>query len=382
MNKASSEFCRQTADRCRLYGTFNPAGSHALGRNYDLSSGSSFAISGYAYTDTFSFPDNSASFSNLQFIVADKTDKYYNILGLGFPAHEAQVAIYDQPSYPNLPKLMVDKGLIRTGAYSLWLGSEKATYGSLVFGGVDAGKFNGELTTFSVLPDSENKITHFLVELTQLTLSLKSSSSKSPLNSKAPVKVLIDSGTTGLILPRSLVGPIYQALGVFQASGDVRPLVDCKYATSSPSEPNFDFMFKTAKISIPLSRLAEPPDENGRCAFRMYPANCEAVFCVLGARFINSAYVVFDTSHSQISIAQANLDPNSRTKMIEIPAAGVKALKLGKSYVSNADGNPTIKDDARISEGSEPQSIDSVFQTADSDLNPEDQIPGVDSNIS
>lgn len=52
-----------------------------------------------------------------------KTDIPYGLIGVGYALNEAIVAGTRSASsaYPNLPVEMVNEGLIKTNAYSLWL---------------------------------------------------------------------------------------------------------------------------------------------------------------------------------------------------------------------------------------------------------------------
>jgi hypothetical protein len=43
------------------------------------------------------------------------------LIGLGFKANEAGVSIQTIPEHPNLVDTMVEQGVIKTQAYSLWL---------------------------------------------------------------------------------------------------------------------------------------------------------------------------------------------------------------------------------------------------------------------
>jgi hypothetical protein len=61
---------------------------------------------------------------------------FWATLGLGLPALEASVVNGDNKT-PTVLDQMVDQGLIKTRAYSLWLDHKDATMGNILFGGVD-----------------------------------------------------------------------------------------------------------------------------------------------------------------------------------------------------------------------------------------------------
>ena len=340
LNTASSEFCQKNVDHCQIYGTFDPDSSHSLGQRAEIRFGRDPRVAGNVYTDTVSFGDQSQPLQNVRFIVADVQVTPFNILGLGFPA--AQVPVnQDQKPYPNLPQLLLNSGMIRTNAYSLWLGSHNSPSGSLIFGGIDTGKFIGELTTLPVQPNQRNQRVQFFVQLNKVSIS-----ASDVLGDRLfPFNVLIDSGSTRTYLPSEVVSIIYKTFDMSKGPHQDEASIDCKYALPSSSEPNLVFMFRTSKITVPLSSLVTVVNSaTNNCLLEMVSAESVNSAPVLGNRFLANAYVVLDISHSEVSIAQANPSPG-RSNLVEIPPTGVKSLKLGKWYpYDGASNTPANKD--------------------------------------
>ena len=253
------------------------------------------------------------------------------VLGIGYPSNEVQVAQTDLGTYPNLPKAMVKQGLIKSNAYSLWLNDLAANTGSILFGGVDAAKYHGEL---KILPVQKvnGGYSQLVIALTGLTLSAKSSHHN--YSSKAlPTAVLLDSGSTLTYLPDSLVNDIYKDLGVVYEQSTAAGFVPCSLAQSSV---NMTYTFSSPEITVGADELVIDignlsfQDGTPACLFGIAPSGNGPA--VLGDTFLRSAYVVYDLANNEIALASTNF--NSRGSDVHEIGTGRDAIP-GATRVKN-----------------------------------------------
>ncbi|KAL8661912.1 MAG: hypothetical protein Q9202_005194 [Teloschistes flavicans] len=80
-----------------------------------------------------------------EFGIGYDSTSQYSVLELGYPIHEAHPGDPNFKPFSNFPQLMVDQGLIRTKAFSIWLNDRTASTGTILFGGVDTKKYYGTL---------------------------------------------------------------------------------------------------------------------------------------------------------------------------------------------------------------------------------------------
>ncbi|KAI0160656.1 acid protease [Xylariaceae sp. FL1272] len=265
-------------------------------------------------TETFAIGD--VSLTNMTMGLADTTDIPYGLVGVGYKTNEASDTIYN-----NLPVVMFNEGKINTIAYSLWLNDLDASTGSIMFGGIDTDKYQGDLIRVDVQPDSRlntDTITSFIVQLSGLTAH--SSSGDDSLGGTFPVSVVLDSGTTLSYLPTELADDIYNEVGAVFYQGV--PLVPCSLADK---EGYFAFAFggdDGPVIQVGLDELVldaglgkfQSGTYNGEeaCEFGIFNTT-EAPY-LLGDTFLRSAYVVYDLENNEVGLA--NTDFNATTSNI------------------------------------------------------------------
>lgn len=254
------------------------------------------------------------------------------VLGLGYPLNEAQVSRTRKSSYANLPKAMVDGGLINSNAYSLWLNDLDANTGSILFGGVDSDKYTGDLQTLPI-QQIDGEYAEFLITLTSVAYE-SGTTDKTYNSSDLPAAVLLDSGTSLTYLPDSIVEDIYNDLDVTYDSASGEGFVPCSYKND---DKNFTFTFSSPSISVALSEMvleagtgSTYADGTAACVFGIAPAGSSTV--VLGDTFLRSAYVVYDIANNEISLAQTNF--NSTSQNIQEIGTGSSSVP-GATAVSN-----------------------------------------------
>lgn len=281
-------------DNSCQYGTYTPlesTTSKKVNEVFFIVYGDGTYALGNYYTDDIGFAssDSSAVVKNLQFADATYNDAGLGILGIGFDTYNAE-AVQDTGgvAYPNLPYVLKNQGIISKVAYSLFLDSPDAGLGSVVFGGKDLAKVDGDLVTLPITSHSELTVT-----LNSLSLGNQSADINTDM--------LLDSGTTIFYLPEAaftqLVGSIP---GVFykNISGVGTYLVDCG---APVPDLTFEFSFNGITIPVPLNDtysnyMTDAHNNYVGCGYEIGSGN------ILGDTFLRRAYVVYDLEGGEISL--------------------------------------------------------------------------------
>ena len=82
-----------------------------------------------------------------QFAIMYHTTVTEGVLGLGYLAISPWSLYGENTQYKNLPMLLASQGYIASRTFSLWTNDDRSSGGMLLFGGIDTGKFVGELVT-------------------------------------------------------------------------------------------------------------------------------------------------------------------------------------------------------------------------------------------
>jgi Eukaryotic aspartyl protease len=259
------------------------------------------------------------------------------IMGIGFDTNEAlyssQIAQgnTDITPYPNLLDVMKSQGLVGTRSYSLYLDDLKAATGSIVFGGYDKAKFQGDLGILDIQPDAQSgQYSSFGVILSSVGVT-DSTGSTVLMTSNMPNVVVLDSGTAFTIIPEDLLNQIVAYLGAVNDPtyswvircdlGGMTGTLDYQFA--GPTGP---------VISVPFQELATPlinfktgkpiTDSKGHAICRLglsAPSQPDEPL-LFGDTFLRSAYVVYDLDNLQIGIAQTLFNVTS-SNIVAITAA-------------------------------------------------------------
>ncbi|KAL8680552.1 MAG: hypothetical protein Q9186_003243 [Xanthomendoza sp. 1 TL-2023] len=301
VNAASSTKCNKLwLESCTEYGLYDANASSTytyLASDFWINYADNNRASGDYASDTALFGEH--ELTNLQFGVGYKTSQEMGVLGIGYTTVEAKRLWAHQASYPNLPQLLVDQGVIHSNAYSLWLDDKDANAGTILFGGVDTEKFHGTLQTLPI-PQSEGRPLELCLTLSGLRVS--GSNGSQSFAEDLPATALLDSGTTLTRLPRKLTEDIFATLGLQHDTEEGDATIDCNMAES---EEVFTFVFTSVNIVVPMRELVLGPVED-RCGFGI--ARSIENDTVLGDTFLRSAYVVYDLENNEISLAQTNFD--------------------------------------------------------------------------
>lgn len=224
-------------------------------------------------------------------------------MGIGFKELESTVYGGNGVEYNNFPAALKAQGLINKNAYSLYLNSQEATEGTLIFGGVDNAKYDGSLVDFNLTGKANNNRDNYRMDITLNSVSAEGQTGT--LN--APVT--LDSGTTYTILNQD----IYNAmLKIF------KPQYSSKYQVNIVScdqpDKEVEFNFGELVIKVPYADFADQLYESGEtkidgvCVFALSSQDDEYI---LGDNFLRHAYVVYDLEDRKISMAQVKYTSES-----------------------------------------------------------------------
>jgi hypothetical protein len=233
------------------------------------------------------------------------------IIGLG--PNEAEQVDGDI-RYPSLPFALTDAGLINSPAFSLWMNDIDTGKGQILFGGVDAAKYEGELVTYNMLVNPYETYLDYYVVVNGV--SVTNGTTHIPTTTEgpnSPVPALVDSGAPYTLLPQNYVFFTAQALGAKKGPGSGF-FLPCS-ARTSPITINYHLQGLT--IKVPISQYIVPNhvqypdagyddyDQDGNLLCQLTMAASNIKDSNLGAAFNHAAYVVYDLQNKQISVAPA-----------------------------------------------------------------------------
>jgi hypothetical protein len=323
VNSVNSNLCSQGGNQCGESGTYNANDSSTynyVNGAFNISYVDGSGASGDYATDNFRFGGQTVK--DLQFGIGYVSSSPEGILGIGYTINEVAVGRAGLDPYPNLPQKLKDDGTINSNAYSLWLNDLDASTGSILFGGVDTDKYQGELQTLPIIPE-RGQYAEFIIALTGMGRNGNNGS----IFENANVPVLLDSGSSLMYLPDNVASSLYQTFDAQYDASQGAAFVDCDLANQQGS---LEFNFSGVQISVPLNELViVAAVSRGRpvCILGIGPAGQSVA--VLGDTFLRSAYVVYDLENNEISLAQTNFNATSEN---------IQEIREGSDGVPNATG--------------------------------------------
>ncbi|KAB8257990.1 aspartic peptidase domain-containing protein [Aspergillus pseudonomiae] len=235
------------------------------------------------------------------------------IMGIGFRSHESNNTLY-----PNFVDQMVAQGFTKSRSYSLWLDDLYMSTGSVLFGGYDSDKFHNELVALPMEPNATGVFTDFAVTWTSFSFTNASGTETSLSGQDFKEYTILDSGSTGVLIPDQIYQQIAQAFRVLDNGR-----VDCALKSANGTF-NFGFGGPTGVvIAVPIYEFIIPgifpngtrmTDSRGIdvCWFGMEAQKDRPL--LLGDTMLRSAYVVYNLDDKWIAMAPTNF--NSTTSNI------------------------------------------------------------------
>ncbi|KAI0880786.1 acid protease [Annulohypoxylon maeteangense] len=282
--------------------------------------------------DDIGLAGTNSKLKGVQFGVAvDTVDEFAGILGIG---HGANVTI----NYNNFIDELAVQGVTGTKAFSLALGSKDEQEGVVIFGGLDKGKFTGNLQTLPIIPASQSpdKVPRYWVNMTSLSLTPPSGQNK--VYENTTMAVFLDSGATLTLLPTKLANAIAADFGAETTDSNGFYPVDCSL-NDLPGTLNF--AFNGVMIKVPYNELVRElaTGFGTQCFLGISPSDD---FTLLGDTMLRSAYAVFDQTNNAIHLAPY---VNCGTNEVEItPQTNMATIKgdcaapAAKNAASTATG--------------------------------------------
>ncbi|OJJ43615.1 hypothetical protein ASPZODRAFT_136067 [Penicilliopsis zonata CBS 506.65] len=348
VNTPTSDLCSESTDEC-AYGTYDPDDSSTysyVSSDFDITYGDGSSASGDYANDTVRI--GGKTLKNFRLGIGLNSTTTDNLLGIGYPLDEAQAST--DGTYPNLPRALVNAGYIKSSAYSLWLNDLDSGSGSILFGGVDSAKYSGTLETLPV-QKVDGEYAAFVLALTGVALNSSGTVQKYS-SSSLPLGVLLDSGTSLIYLADDLVEDLYTNLSVTYESEAGVGYVPCSLADE---DYTLDFTFSSPTIRVDISELVlydgdiTYDDGTPACVFGIAPGGDTSI---LGDTFLRSAYVVYDLSNNEISLANTKFN---------VTDSDIKEIGTGTTAVPGATAvaNP-VTTLAKGADATEPVGVGSI----------------------
>ena len=324
-NSASSLLCRQYTQACGQSGTYNANKSSSysyVNSDFYIQYADGSTAEGDYVTDTLSI--GGAQIPNVQFGVGYNSSSAQGILGIGYATNEASIPTTGK-SYNNLPEVLVNQKLINTMAYSLWLNDMDANEGSILFGGVDTDKFHGTLVTLPIIQE-QGQYREFVVGLNSLVVANQTVFT-------SPIPVLLDSGSSLSYLPTSYAQAVFTIFSAQYDPTSGAAVVNCNLMNTDATV-DFEFSGQTIRVSMSELVIIDGYHHNQPiCILGISDVGDSTA--VLGDTFLRSAYVVYDLSNNQISIAPTNFNSTSSSiKEISAGSSGVPGASTASTAVS------------------------------------------------
>lgn len=260
-------------------GTFDTdqSGSKPVNESFKIGYLDGSGALGDYYTDDFSLLKLQPLLKDFQFAVVDEA-KFSGpgILGVSSKAVETTPNKYD-----NLPFALQEAGITPKASYSLFLGSENGDKGTIIFGGIDKNKYEGELKKY-LIPDNDDALSLNVV-----------SQSIDGKDYNETTKYLLDLGTSWNLWPEEVYNNTVTALNATKK--DDSHVADC----NQPTDKFLEFNFGENLIQVSYKDLLV--EWNGDCLLGAQPG--QKTF-ILGDVFLRKAYVYYDLSNKEISVAQ------------------------------------------------------------------------------
>ena len=327
-----SNFCQAASAGCSNYTSYRPKTSTSavlVGRDTLNLTYASQTVLADEYLETVRF--GNASLSALRVGVVDRAVSRDNsnvvapwgIVGLA-PAASDGTGITTKsvagPTLGFLPALQ-SSGVAQSQAFSLFfdtpgeiilwlllhrtlselLANSSTDTGSVIFGGINSDKFEGNLQVMPLVKESGL----YIVNLASMTLGHPVDANKLYIDVSLNPYALFDTGSSLTRAPHSVVQPIYDRLQVKDS------VIDCSYLNSTEQ---FTVVLGTkarpASFSVPLSNFIMRVGGSTECLFTIADLGSSYPNVVFGDEILRSLYVVYDPDDLQLGIAPLNMNSN------------------------------------------------------------------------
>ncbi|KXH61118.1 eukaryotic aspartyl protease [Colletotrichum salicis] len=207
--------------------------------------------------------------------------------------------------YSLILNTLADQDVIGSRAFSLDLRHATSDSGALIYGGLDKGKFIGELLQVPMVNGMKGE-PRLAAELSAVGMTLPNQPTKFYDISAGDANVMLDSGTTLTRLHPALARPILADLKAVSDSNGYW-IADCSYRTPSlangGSDSYMSFTFGKKTIRVPFSDfMLDMGPSDGQCYVGLVVTTDQQI---LGDSMMQAGYFVFDWDNKAIHMAQA-----------------------------------------------------------------------------
>lgn len=331
---SSSSLCEHAKEDCST-GSFLPSQSSSFQvvgpDEFNISYVDGTGAKGDYFQDNFSV--GGATLSQFEMGLARDTTIGTGIMGIGYNNSEANVNIRNGGNgtvYQNLPIAMVNQNEINSAAYSLWLNDLQSSSGSILFGGIDTAKYNGDLISVNVYPTSHRLgVTSFTVAFTSLSATSSSGTDQLTPPDYA-VAAILDSGTTITLLPDDIAALVYEELGAIPEPEIGAVVVPCalsqasgtlNYGFGGPGGPVIKVEVSDLVLPLTDSKGRGTTFKNGQPACQLGIQAAGSLPVLFGDTFLRSAYAVYDLINNRIGLAQTNFNATG-SNIVPFPSFG------------------------------------------------------------
>jgi Eukaryotic aspartyl protease len=204
-------------------------------------------------------------------------------------------------------------GYISSRLFSIWLNTESASTGSILFGGVDHSKYYGSLQYTPVVTSgpAPGVFTGWAVNVMSLLLH-NGKHSTNLLPNNTTLTSILDSGSPNMYLPSSVVDTVATDMNSTMHAGF--RYVDCALHRSIKAlEFRFGASGHGPRIRVPYREIIYPYSDpanigpvngkDGRQLCYLSLIETTGPIYLLGDTFIRSTYLVYDVDHLQVGMA-------------------------------------------------------------------------------
>lgn len=277
------------------------------------------------------------------------------LVGIGYWINQAGLSsladdLTEGPKAPTLTlvQAMVDNGDIEREAYSIYLNDADNGTGTVIFGGVDSTKYEGDLVALQTLPDAVpngyTNYTHFEVALTGIGVTDDDGDRLlTPTDFAEPG--LLDSGTTLTYVPASIYKAIAEGFGVSFG------WIPCRYRNSAAALTYHFGGPGGPVIRVPLSELIDidigvtfdDDDRTPACSFLV--DQFEEPYVMLGNSFMRSGYFVYDLENHVVAVAQVRANATSDDPEVIPSGTTIPGCDTTNTYtIANRVASPTVEE--------------------------------------
>ncbi|EGW30192.1 uncharacterized protein SPAPADRAFT_144377 [Spathaspora passalidarum NRRL Y-27907] len=301
---------------CQAQGTFASGNSETFSRDEERGAFKVAYISGKKTEGAWGKDDvraGNAVVHDFKFGIAESTSAKMGILGLNFPRKDEGYSFTQQ---------LRDQGVIQRNAYSVFLNSKKQA-GSILFGAVDHGKYEGGLVTVPVTYEEE-------MPRVKVNGRIDVNYNGHSVDAGNEVGYIFDTGSTRSRLPSSYMDTLKQVLnGWYDETWKGISFDSCSQLDSLVFYVNF--YGKT--ITIPAKSL-DYGKQGDRCLLQLNFNTPEKDLFIMGMDILRSVYFLVDLDDREIQVAQAKYDGGENIEVFQ--PAGLERLASYNKDVKKA----------------------------------------------